>query len=162
MIFCFILSFLSLTYLSFSGGFGDPHLLSQARQNQFFSCCFGGAPLRVTAGIPDSASLLAMHLDGAATVLPRPIGMHCYIPPPCTQGQELWRSRLRLSVCMRPEPCRSWPAAGLDAQQARSSSALQNPGWSCLFGLLGLCVSVSALCPAQRRIHPRTTCLVPS
>lgn len=51
----------------------------------------------------------------------------------------------------------SWPAPGLDAQQVRSSSALQNPSWSCPFGLLSFHLSsVSALCPEQKWMHPRT------
>ena len=58
----------------------------------------GGATLRVTAGISDSASSLAVDLDGAAPVLPRPIGTYCYIPPPYTQGLELWGSRLSLGL----------------------------------------------------------------
>ena len=51
----------------------------------------------------------------------------------------------------------SWLAPGPDAQQVCSSSALQNPSWSCPFGSLSLHLSsVSALCLEQRWMHPRT------
>lgn len=92
LIFCFVYSsFLLATSLWWFWG-------SQARQNQFFSCCFGGAALRGTAGISDSASSLTMDLGGAAPFLLRPTGMYCYILPPSWRGLELG-SRLHLSGC---------------------------------------------------------------